>query len=252
MIKYICAIIKDEHNYIEEWLDYHFSIGFDKVYLFEDGGESHLEIIKKYGDKVIHTTLLDSVSRSHSRQYEVYKKAFDIVKGKCDWCAFIDIDEFITLAPKYEGNIENFLKEYEDYPCVHLAWKNFGANGRLEPCEKGKTIETYTEPIKMRLDCFSCVKSIVNAKHKDARITNVHHMRHSVNTDFGEQERPLYNKAWINHYYTRSLTDWVAKVKRGQLFSNVYDIKRFFRYNPDMDYDKYVGYANRLLLGEMD
>ena len=32
----ICAIIKDEQRYLEEWLQYHFKLGFDEIYLYED------------------------------------------------------------------------------------------------------------------------------------------------------------------------------------------------------------------------
>lgn len=45
----ICAIIKDEHLYLKEWIDYHLSIGFDSIYLFEDkDSKSHEDIVEGY------------------------------------------------------------------------------------------------------------------------------------------------------------------------------------------------------------
>jgi hypothetical protein len=42
----ICAIIKDEQRFIKEWVEYYLSIGFDKLYIFEDyGSTSHKKIL---------------------------------------------------------------------------------------------------------------------------------------------------------------------------------------------------------------
>ena len=48
-MKAICAIIKNEHRFLEEWIEWHFSIGFNAVHLFEDkGSDSHEDICNKY------------------------------------------------------------------------------------------------------------------------------------------------------------------------------------------------------------
>ncbi len=45
----ICAIIKDEHKYLKEWIDYHLNLGFSKIFLFEDyGSKSHASITESY------------------------------------------------------------------------------------------------------------------------------------------------------------------------------------------------------------
>ena len=32
----IVCIAKDEDNYLREWLDYHFKIGFDHIYVYQN------------------------------------------------------------------------------------------------------------------------------------------------------------------------------------------------------------------------
>ena len=32
----LVAIAKDEDNYLREWLDYHFKIGFDEIYVYQN------------------------------------------------------------------------------------------------------------------------------------------------------------------------------------------------------------------------
>ena len=96
----ICAILKNEHKYLAEWIDYHLSLGFDDIYLVEDYGSiSHKEITDKYPN--VHLTTCDDyfiVKRDYDlgnrRQNRVYQKFITNHKNE-GWCAFIDIDEFI-------------------------------------------------------------------------------------------------------------------------------------------------------------
>lgn len=47
----ICTCIKDEQAYLKEWLDYHLSLGFDHIYLYEDdGSKPHNDIVKDYNN----------------------------------------------------------------------------------------------------------------------------------------------------------------------------------------------------------
>jgi len=32
----IVAIVKNEHRFIKEWVDYHLALGFDDIYIYED------------------------------------------------------------------------------------------------------------------------------------------------------------------------------------------------------------------------
>ena len=45
-VSVICAIVKNEQRFIREWAEYYLSIGFDKLYIFEDfDSRSHKDII---------------------------------------------------------------------------------------------------------------------------------------------------------------------------------------------------------------
>ena len=45
----ICAIIKDETEYLEEWIQYHLEIGFNHIFLYQDrGSDSHKYITDKF------------------------------------------------------------------------------------------------------------------------------------------------------------------------------------------------------------
>ena len=49
----ICSFIKDEIEYLDEFLKYHIDLGIDHIFLFEDYNSlSHKEITDKYPGKV--------------------------------------------------------------------------------------------------------------------------------------------------------------------------------------------------------
>jgi hypothetical protein len=49
----ICVLIKNEHDYLKEWVDYHLNLGIDEIFLFEDYDSlSHSQIINPYKEKV--------------------------------------------------------------------------------------------------------------------------------------------------------------------------------------------------------
>jgi hypothetical protein len=39
----ICLIIKDENEYINEWLDWHIKIGFEHFYIYDNGSKITIE-----------------------------------------------------------------------------------------------------------------------------------------------------------------------------------------------------------------
>ena len=49
----ILTVIKNEHEYLDEWIKYHLDLGIDHIFIFEDiDSYSHREICEKYGDRV--------------------------------------------------------------------------------------------------------------------------------------------------------------------------------------------------------
>jgi hypothetical protein len=46
----VFTIIKNEQEYLEEWIKYHLDLGVDHLFIFEDdGSESHKDITKLNG-----------------------------------------------------------------------------------------------------------------------------------------------------------------------------------------------------------
>ena len=53
MTSCIFTVIKNEQEYLDEWIKYHLDLGVDHIFIFEDiDSESHKDITAKYDQNV--------------------------------------------------------------------------------------------------------------------------------------------------------------------------------------------------------
>lgn len=241
----ICAIIKDEHRFLEEWIEWHLGLGFDAIHLFEDkGSKSHEEICEKYSNVYLRRYEDDEQVQellawqgNSGRQKKLYEWFMENYKDKYDWVAFIDLDEFITFADGYK--LDMLLEEFKPYPAVLLNWKIMGASGHINRPNCG-VVEAYTE-----VGCFSSqdlkwgYKSIVNTSRYKG-LVDLHYAEGSVNTHHGTNQYDYYyDKAWLNHYFTKSWEDWCDRIfVRGGTQNGHRTLMEFFEVNPSLEYLK--------------
>jgi hypothetical protein len=135
MTSCIFTVIKNEHEYLDEWIQYHLKLGINHIFIFEDyDSDSHKNICAKYDKYVSLNNIFDILNNSDKKlvkQYKISKKknAQDTYFKKgllylCenyfniyDWCFVIDDDEFITLE---NNNLEDILSLYKDYDAIIL------------------------------------------------------------------------------------------------------------------------------------
>lgn len=236
----ICAIIKNEHLFLDEWITWHLSLGFCAIHLFEDkDSKSHEDIVKKYenvylrryeDDKQVRE-ILRHQGTAH-RQTVLYQWFGDTYNNIYDWVAFIDLDEFIIFYNDY--NLNKFVNEYQDYPAVLINWKMMGASGHIKhpTCD---VMEAYTEVVDYEYFLTNPYKCICNLSKWDGMIS--HHLAKgyvTINLDDN-----LYNnnftKISLNHYFTKSWEDWCDRIfNRGATQNCHRRIEDFFTLNKNM------------------
>jgi hypothetical protein len=248
MTSVICAIVKNEQRFIKEWVEHNLKIGFDKLYIFEDfGSKSHKEQLSD----LIEEGKVDLVSLQESHVIPHYKKGTSVQKGlynyflnRCkkegiaDWCAFIDVDEFIMFEKGW--GLKSLEREFKDFGGVLLCWKNFGANGHVKRPE-GKVVDNYTThlPEGSKIDEGGTtewnIKSLTNIKLVGEQRA-VHVFGGCVFTDhksFKDGDM-TYGKAWINHYFTKSWEDYCDRMfSRGNMHNNYRCFDKFFKVSPE-------------------
>jgi hypothetical protein len=246
----ICAVAKNEEEYIEEWVNHHLSIGFEKIYIYDNnevfGKLSSL--LKPYleQDKV---QIIDC-SQIRPVQLWAYKHFIQTNRKTVKWAAVIDVDEFIEL----ENNltIQEFISSYKQAKVIVLSWMGFGANNKIWK-EVGDLKNRFPKPsvIDQIYSPFSMhVKSIVRLQHvkkfPTPHMPTFYRKKYPVaHNALGETVRsnashpfmfPVYQKAYIKHYFTKSYEEWLEKVGRGlaDRANIIRKIDEFFYLNTEM------------------
>ena len=160
----ILTVIKNEQEYLDEWIKYHLDLGIDHIFIFEDiDSDSHKEICDKYGVKVSLDSILSILDENqrkelkevkelnkYSVQHTYFRNGLNYLKKeyKYEWCFVIDNDEFITFEDK-DSKLEDILSLYDDYDAFIMQWECYGANGHInKPYYKDKgVVNTYTEKV---------------------------------------------------------------------------------------------------------
>jgi len=207
----ISTQVKDENDYLDEWIDYHLGIGFDHIVIYDN--ESKVPVKKRK-----HTTVIPE-HRIFEGSAEDNCHNDTVRNFESNWIARIDIDEFIVL--KQHNNINDLLEPYKDYGGLGINWRVFGTSGHVEKTE-GLVKDNYVW--RMPDNCGWILnggsfhlKTIIRREF----CVQVHHPHFCLST------RPLVNEdfqpypdAWtdssrklavINHYITKSVKEYQAK-----------------------------------------
>ena len=225
----ICLLTKNENRYLKEWVQYHLSIGIDHFYIYDNNDDAFVaDEILKYFDEKYFTFIPWLIYHKHM-QVEAYNDCLQRFGTDNEWIVFIDTDEFINCK-----NIHEAMGRYEQYDYVRIPWVMYNADGQLYYIDT-PVRERFKRTVEVDLPA-DYYKSIVQPSKVDSMV--VHDAVSSSNNYV------LVNDIKLNHYYTRSLEEWIEKINRGSCspFSQRrYD--EFFLYNPDLIQYK-TQYAN--------
>ena len=219
----ICAIIKDCYKpYLLEWFNHHHSIGIDHFFIYDN--ESEIPIQKIVNNLSFQSDIHIETITGTTKQLAAYNKCLDDIKSGilplCDKVAFIDDDEFIICE---NGDIKSTLAEYSEFSGLGINWRIFGSSGI-----KGKTpepqISKFTQHTTIDFQPNRHIKSIVNPLTVERTSWTPHCFNYSkgncvnVNKETIEDifSEPVYEKIWLDHYFTRSLEEWGEKTLRGR------------------------------------
>ncbi|NEP78864.1 MAG: glycosyltransferase family 92 protein [Okeania sp. SIO3B3] len=221
----ICAIMKNEGEYLVEWLEFHNLVGVERFYLYNNNStDNTVDILDIYTDrgKVIwHDWPLQV-----DQQSKAYIHCLENYTTETEWIAFIDLDEF--LFPTEKDNLQEILEEFVGYPGIGVNWLNFGPSGH-EKQPEGLQIENYTRRSKASFPGNKHIKSIVRPEKAIAPL-NPHQFSYidgllAVTENYQqingfETEIHSVEKLRINHYTTRSKEESRKKMMRGTIYNN--------------------------------
>lgn len=238
------TIIKNEAPYIEEWIQFHLLVGVEKFYIYDNGStDNTYEILKKYIDSGIveYKYLPGKDMQILSYMLSIYSH-----KNETKYMGFIDADEFVF--PVNGGTLMDVIDPIltsTDASGITINWRMYGSSG-YETKKDGLVTENY----KLRaLDDFEAnkhIKTICNPRDVVFFRTPhnpIYFKGYSVDENKNKvvgpfNENGTCNKLRINHYFTKSLEEYISKMNRGRADSyRKRDINDFYRHDKNDVYD---------------
>jgi len=220
----ICVIVKNEAEYIREWLEFHKLVGVERFYLYDNDSTDNLqEVLQTYiksGEVIYHHISL------RPGQLPAYVHYLEAYRAESVWTAFIDVDEF--LFGTVEDDLNKILDKYLQYDGLAANWLVFGSSGNQEKVN-GLLIENYTRRSENDYGANQHIKSIIKTSccifvinphtfittNKSCVDENYNLMQYKYETT-----KNSVDIIRINHYVCKSVAESKAKWKMGRADTN--------------------------------
>ncbi|MEI8664640.1 glycosyltransferase family 2 protein [Pseudoalteromonas sp. B28] len=234
-MKVLITSMRNEADYIVEWISWHQMIGFDKFLIYtnnnNDNTISILEKLKKIG--VVEFFELSPPKGKQPQMYAFNEGVKWLHKNKPKWISCLDADEFLVL--KKDSCLDDYLDRFEpDIDAIAINWRIFGSGG-IKYKGMGLTPERFLcaapAPYKEHRQFKSLFKynpDLVRFHHRAIyrkTITKNINYIYSDGVALSEADKepyfPLdrtyitYDYAQVNHYTIRSHEEFLSKMSRG-------------------------------------
>ena len=249
----VCAMAKNEHKYINEWVEHYINLGVDKIYIY-DNDELDKQSIKDFiSPSLLNKCVIKNIrgQQKQKLQQSIYT-GFYIKYGKTfDWCLFCDIDEFLDGVT----NIKEWLSTI-NAPQVRIRWRLFGDDDIVERDTykvygefKQVVKESLHRNLKQKGDLEIQGKFILKGGLENVYISSPHFASYGIRNyvipsvlpsgrecyNSGVRIRDDYSKEtiYLNHYMTKTLKEFVEqKLNRNDaVYNQALKIDYFWRIN---------------------
>ena len=241
----IVCLAADENLYIRDWVAWHTTIGFSKIFVIDnspaDRGDYPEQVLGDYVElgrvQVIHMRKTCAWNPLGFQQ-SVYTLMYQALRNTFDWIFFIDCDEFVMFSNESGfKSINDYLASdiCKDAQQIRMNWMCFGDNGQLHYMKK-PVWERFKSPMKDitkpdwwgKVPVNMTLKTAVNCNKADVADFVSSHSPHYPLTNEGENavvispsghRRPHdkavhsidYKTMFLGHFRTLSTEEFLYK-----------------------------------------
>lgn len=228
----VCAIARNEHKYINEWVKHYLKLGFDKIYLY-DNDKLDSPYIKDFIDKnLLNRVEIIDVRGVEQKYFQQWCYTDFYLNNKFDWVLYCDIDEFLMGVNNIHLWLElPYLRKVNQ---IRIKWRLFGDSGLIERDMTKGVKETFTKEVKSSLNrgldkkgsLENQGKAIVRGGLPNVVVCSPHFAsfkkRDNVIPSVLPSGRPCWSKIqivedyrhetiYLHHYMTKSLSEFVEQ-----------------------------------------
>jgi hypothetical protein len=222
----LCLLIKDENDYLDEWISYHKNIGIDNFIIYDNDSATPIKSDLDYV-KVVRWSMNNT-----STQIAAY---FDCAKNNqdFDYIGFIDTDEFyVSKTMNIKEDFNNLKEKFGDFVGLGLYWRFYG---KQQPYyETRMKIDDYVEyHSNGHIKSFIKPKNILNFNNPHHALIQGNYIDELGNPILSAIGNHTSQNIWIKHIWTRSASEFELKIKRGSgdKCNRNYNMNHFYDYN---------------------
>jgi SAM-dependent methyltransferase len=217
----VVACARNEAPYLLEWIAHYRVLGFEQITIYDnESNDASFDILEPLSKSGSINAIYWRPEANQNKQVSAYNDAVRRLRDSCEWCLFVDLDEFLLLDEGF--SLSDILPRDPTVRGVGIPWRIYGSNGR-EYRDTGLTIERFTKSAARN---NSHVKSLVRLR--DVKYMNVHvpELASGRLVDLegreisyecrGKLDWIANGPARINHYFCRSAEEFEYKRARGR------------------------------------
>ena len=228
----MCIIGKKENLYAKEFVNYYKNLGYNHIFIYDNNDVND----EKFED-VLRQEILDNFvtiidyrgyrGKINRPQFDAYRDCYSKYSSEYDWLSFYDFDEFLYL--RENKNIQEFLDQDKFKKCIDIKinWIVYSDNDLIYYEDK-PIQERFTTPLINDTE-NKHIKSTVRGHLKNnywSKMWNPHSStgNYASCTATGSKTDsnspfhtpPNFEGAFIKHYATKTIEEFLGKIKRGR------------------------------------
>lgn len=232
---------KNEHKYINEFVEHYYKLGFDKIYLYDNDDEDK-PFIGDYIEKKDFVEIINVRGQKKvNLQHELYTKFYKT--HDFEWCLFCDIDEYLVGV----NEIHEWLsqKQFKFTNQIRVKWKVFGDDDLIERDTNKPLMESFkkecewslTRDLKAKSNVERQGKAFVRGNIEGVAIFSPHYASYEHNKEVIPSVLPSgkmclskvaikedysNENVYLYHFMTKTLSEFIEqKLNRNDAVFNV-------------------------------
>ena len=243
----LCTMGKNENLYVKEFINYYTNLGIDKIFIYDDN-DINTEKIRDVVPFTKSVVIYDKIKNKIKNQGQAYTNCYNNNKYKYNWFLMIDFDEYLVI-------VNNTLKNYLSNPIfkkcdfIKFHWVYPAASSLLH-YDNRSLFERFKGPYRPSNAIKTIIKGNIKKLHywvhspfyspeRNITCNNIGKIIKYKKINFETIDEINIDKAYIIHFYYKSIDEYINKMKRG--YSNWFKINRnkyIYRYIKDNNLTK--------------
>ena len=228
----LCVIGKKENLYAKEFVNYYKLLGYNHIFIYDNNNKEDERFEEVLNEEISKNfvTIIDYRGyrgKKNKPQFEAYYDCYNKNSKDYDWLSFYDFDEFLYL--KNNKNIQELLDDPKFSQCINIKinWLLYADNDLIY-YENKPVQERFITPLP-KDSANKHIKSTIRGHLKENYWKNMRNPHSSYNNLIScdptgqiiDSKSPFntpanYEVAYIKHYVTKTIEEFIEKAKRGR------------------------------------